>query len=206
MIKSHWTPLYFWNKIKNKIWETQNPDAPWLTSDAVNLLNELIKNTDTGLEFGSGRSTYWLAKRMKYLTSVEDNENWYQKVKSILNANKKNNVNYLLKSSSNALAELSDYCQVVVDFEDNSLDFVLVDGSQRDVIALLVQPKIKTGGLLVLDNANWFLPHATYSPSSIGEGSIQNENWQKFYSSLEDWRIIWTSNGISDTAIFIKKH
>jgi predicted O-methyltransferase YrrM len=205
MIKQHWTLTFLFNKLKNRIWEMQNPDSPWLAPDSVRLLNELIKPTDIGLEFGSGRSTNWLAQRMQHLTSVEDNKAWFDIVDTQLKGSNRSNVDYLFKDSqNNGKPENSDYCKVVEKFSDHSLDFVLVDGSHRGILMLLCAPKVKVGGMLVLDNANWFLPHATKTPSSIGSGEIIDANFKNFYANLSDWRLIWSTNGFADTAIFIK--
>ncbi len=57
-----------------------NPEHPWLTKEASFILVSLLKETDIGLEGGSGRSTLWFARRVKKLTSVEHNKNWYNKI------------------------------------------------------------------------------------------------------------------------------
>jgi predicted O-methyltransferase YrrM len=205
MFKKHWTLLYVYSKIKNYVWEKFNPENPWLTPDSIKLLNELIKPTDIGLEFGSGRSTNWLAKRMQQLTSVEDFKPWFDIVENQLKSNNRSNVNYLFKESANTVPIESDYCKVVETFKNESLDFVLIDGSHRDELALLCCPKIKIGGMLVIDNINWFISHPTNSPLSVGTNKIDSDKWKKFNNQLSDWRVIWTTNNITDTAIFIRK-
>ena len=42
-----------------------------------------------------------------------------------------------------------------------------MDGDFRDHAALMAIPKVKSNGLLIVDNANWFLPSETKSPSSV---------------------------------------
>ena len=61
----HWTPRYVVNRVAWFVYERRNMDKPWLTPRAVELLSELILPTDTGIEWGSGRSTAWFAKRLK---------------------------------------------------------------------------------------------------------------------------------------------
>ena len=56
------------------------PDYPWLTNDANDILACYLKQTDVGLEFGSGRSTLWFAKHTHYITSVEHDRGWYERV------------------------------------------------------------------------------------------------------------------------------
>ncbi|MEQ9323199.1 MAG: hypothetical protein RIF41_28790, partial [Polyangiaceae bacterium] len=86
-----------------------------------------------------------------------------------------------------------------------SKDYVLVDGIFRDVCAKAALPAIKPGGLLVIDNANWFLPSDTSAPDSVGSSEApRSESWRELWQAVSDWRRVWTSNGVFDTALFIK--
>jgi hypothetical protein len=197
---SHWTPRYIVNRIALALYEKQNPKHPWLTRSAISILSSCLKKSDIGLEWGSGRSTAWFATRIKYLISVEDTFEWYQKVKESLDDLQVDNVEYLFKDNEAA------YVGVVDSLQDNSLDFVLVDGRDyRAACAVRAAGKLKVGGLLVVDNANWFLPCSSHSPNSrtcqTGPASIE---WQHFLALVDNWRMIWTSNGVTDTAIFIR--
>jgi hypothetical protein len=103
-------------------------------------------------------------------------------------------------------AETSPYVKVVDTFEDKTLDFVLVDGHVREYCCRRVLPKIKPGGMLVIDNANWYFDYPTHSPvSRVGKGHA-NAVWQEVWDSLRSWRRIWTSCGVWDTAIWIKTY
>lgn len=75
----------------------------------------------------------------------------------------------------------------------------------RDKCALKVIDKLKAGGFIVIDNANWFLPSMSLSPNSkaIKQGASSQE-WESFLESVSNWRKIWTTNGVTDTAIFFK--
>ena len=111
------------------------------------------------------------------------------------------NVEYLYLPYEN------DYVNVAYQLRDSSLDFVLVDGNNcRDRCALSVVRKIKTGGLLVIDNANWYLPSSSISPNSrtYEMGPVSKE-WEDFLDATSHWQLIWTTNGVTDTVFFIKK-
>jgi len=69
---------------------------PWFTQRANSLLPTLLKKPDVGLEFGSGRSTFWFARRVAALTSVEHNAFWHKKVSKTLKEQGLSNVQYLL--------------------------------------------------------------------------------------------------------------
>ena len=91
---SHWTPRYIKNRIANVYYKMTCPNQPWLTRTANEILNTYLKKSDIGLEFGSGRSTLWFAKRVAKLTSVEHNEIWVANVRAMLNKAGIENVDY----------------------------------------------------------------------------------------------------------------
>lgn len=196
---SHWTPRYIFNRINLAIYQKQNPDHPWLTRDTIIILKSFLKKSDLGLEWGSGRSTAWFSSRVKKLVSVEDNPEWYCLVTEKLKKINSNNVEYHL------MTERDTYVGIINKFQNNSLNFALVDGSHRSSCAVSVVEKIKLGGAIIIDNVNRFLPSNSYSPNSrTHETGVISEEWQNFLDLVKDWRIIWTSNGVCDTALFIK--
>lgn len=196
----HWTPRYIYNRLALALYEKQHPHQPWLTHQSVEILTTLLRRRDVGLEWGSGRSTVWFAARIQHLVSVEDDLQWYQKVKKLLTEQGLSNVDYQLAPDQTTYVGIADR------FADESLDFVLVDGQQyRSACAVAIVPKLRVGGVLVLDNANWFLPCHSHAPNSrtVATGSVSAE-WQHFLELVQNWRLIWTSNGVTDTALFIK--
>ena len=206
IIKKHWTLRYLYNRTKNYFFEKKNKDLPWLTPDSIKLLKGLIQKSDIGLEYGSGRSTAWLAKRCKFLTSYEDNIKWYVRVKSELDELGIKNVEYFFKESLTKPAKNSDYVTTIHSFKNESLDFILIDGSHRGLLALEAINKIKLGGLLIVDNIDRSLPHKTWSPHSIyGKPEKLTKTWAEFEKKISTYRKIKTSNGVTDTAIYFKK-
>lgn len=204
---SHWTPRYITNRILTIYYEKAYPDHPWLTRDANKILASYLRKTDIGLEFGSGRSTIWLARRVSKLTSVEHNVRWAGNVSDMLRNVNISNVNYkhCPKANENEQGQDSDYVKVIDGFEPDSLDFCLVDGAYRDFCTLKVIEKIQPGGLLIIDNVNRYLPSHSYSPysRSIEEGP-QGPIWNEVARIIDNWRKIWTSSGVTDTAFFFK--
>ena len=117
------------------------------------------------------------------------------------------NVTYHLLSTGEKDNEgaKSPYVSIIDTFDDGSLDFCLVDGSHREFCALKVLEKIRPGGLLVIDNVNWFLCSDSDSPDSRSFANGPNGPiWKEERDRLSDWRKIWTTSGVSDTALFIK--
>ena len=93
------------------------PVLPWLGYRAINYLDQLIQPDWKMLEWGSGMSTLWFAKRVHDITSIEDYQPWYEKVRSTLNNVK--NVDYQFKSGN-------DYFSLD-QYPDETFDFILID-------------------------------------------------------------------------------
>jgi len=56
-----------------------NP-LPWFTYEAIELLESAEKSLWEIFEYGCGFSTLWWSPRVKHVTSVEHDLNWYQKI------------------------------------------------------------------------------------------------------------------------------
>ncbi len=203
----HWTLRYLSDRTRQALYQRAHPDDPWLTPDSVRLLNSMLRPSDVGAEFGSGRSTTWLAWRCTHLVSVEHDQAWHAKVSAALRDQGITGVDYRLhpRDEPDETGDMSAYARVAMSFADESIDFALVDGLYRDHVAKMLLPKIRPGGMLIIDNVNWFLPGATRSPASRSiAGGPAGPIWQCVAEQLGCWRRIWTSNGVTDTAIFIR--
>ena len=204
----HRTPRYVYNRTRQMWSEHAHPDYPWLTPEAVRLLTSMLRRSDRGAEFGSGRSTIWFAERVGHLTSVEHDKLWHQRVSARLRELGLANVDYILapRDQPPEFGEISKYASTVLAFDDATVDFALVDGLYREHVTKFIIPKIRPGGLLIIDNVNWYLPPPrTHAPTSrtpaLGpDGPV----WTEVSQDLADWRSIWTTLGVWDTAILIK--
>jgi len=204
---SHWTPRYIVARTRDQLYSRRNPDAPWLTPRATELLTTLLLPTDVGVEFGSGRSTAWLGSRVRHLTSVEHDEEWYAVVGARLKRQGVDNVDYLFapKDVPSTRGGESEYAGVLRHFAAESLDFVLVDGVYRDACARAALDRLRPGGLLVVDNVERFLPSTSRAPGA--RRPVQGPAgpvWSEVADALTLWRRIWTTCGVWDTAIFVK--
>lgn len=120
------------------------PILPWISYRAIKVLDELIQSDWKMLEWGSGMSTLWFAERVGHLTTIEDNNFWYDKVISTLK--KVSNVDYRFLTG-NSYFNLEQ-------FAEHEFDFILIDGSQRGNCAKHAVRKIKPGGYIYLDNSD----------------------------------------------------
>ncbi len=122
------------------------PFIPWLSYRAIAALDELIQPQWKILEFGSGMSTRWLARRCSFLHSIENEPGWHQVVSRQLERERLDHVRYELRKRD-SYADLQQY-------PNGFFDFVLVDGLMRSECVRQALPKIRAGGWIYLDNSD----------------------------------------------------
>jgi predicted O-methyltransferase YrrM len=204
-------PAYFVRRVAQFAYERANPGVPWLVPAANRLLDEYLRSTDVGLEWGSGRSTAWFARRVGHMTSVEDNKAWHETVTAQLQrAGVADKVDYRYVACE--YQEIDEparhpYADVAASMADGSLDFALVDGKIRSTCMFAVMRKIRPGGLLILDNANRYIPNGRdgrHSTVHVPRDEPRTDAWARIIGALRDWRWINTTDGIWDTRFWIR--
>lgn len=146
------------------------PPLPWMNYDAINYIDQMIRKTPRVFEYGSGSSTlYWVGKGAK-IVSIEHEASFYEKLKMKLDANV---VYHLIEPQAESviktnspedpdLYQSSDYIGYVFEnyvkaidiYQDNYFDVVVVDGRARPSCIKRALPKIRKGGMLILDNSD----------------------------------------------------
>ncbi len=149
------------------------PRRPNWTPGAVRRMDRFLDGTGRVFEWGSGRSTVWLAGRAGELVSVEHSEKWYRIGSDRLGEKGIDNVEMLLVPPGGDdgfdweadwphygllgrvpdRPEYLDYVRAVDRFPPESFDCVIVDGRARVACMLQGAPRLRPGGLLVLDDA-----------------------------------------------------
>src|SRR6266702_944014 len=195
----HWTLRYIYHRLGLSLYQWKYPNAPWLVHNMVDILENWLKPTDRGMEWGSGRSTIWFAERVGSLVSVEHSPDWYGRVSAELKQKGLQNDEYYFCEDE------ADYCKVANTFSSESFDFRLVDGVARDNCALAALFLVKPGGIIVVDNCNCYLPSNSRSPySRKPEQGCYTEKWATYLDAVREWRQIWTSAGVWDTGLWVK--
>lgn len=190
---SHWSATYARNRLALEYHQRRHPDDPWLTRDAAGLIGEWIRSGDTCLEWGSGRSTWWLASAGVHVSTVEHDPGWAQKV--VERSDLADRMDLALVGGEDAHAYVGAHPGV------ERVDMALVDGLHRAQCALRAASVVRPGGILVVDNVERYLPSESISPESRG-ASLPEPGWQDFQDLVGKWRRVWTSNGVTDTAIW----
>jgi hypothetical protein len=204
-------PAYFFKRLAQWRFEKAHPHLPWLAESAIVLLDAYLKPTDLGFEWGSGRSTLWFAQRVAHLYSIEDNPRWHEQIRdALIERNLVGKVTYRFIPCEHREVDEPDrhpYAEAARTIPDDSLDFALVDGNIRAACVGAILPKLKAGGLLILDNANRYLPNGDANGhTTVHEPrrEVRTAAWRNLAEQLADWRWMNTTNGIWDTGFWIK--
>ncbi|GAB3645853.1 hypothetical protein GCM10028791_04810 [Echinicola sediminis] len=184
-----------------------NKPTPWFAPSAVNFLKSWLNKEMIGLEFGSGASSKFFAQKIKKLVSVEHHKGWYDHVSQWFAENKLDNIDYrfiaekpnfqpkhlphffetlgLKESDYRFKKQFWDYFHVADEFPEEYFDFILVDGRARVACLLNSLSKLKSGGLMILDNSD-------------------RPSYQLAFTVLKDWESYTCTTGLSDTTFWIK--
>jgi hypothetical protein len=193
-------------KLNYKIFKWRNPITPWTSQAAVRIFEKLLNRQMKGFEYGSGNSTLFFAQHLEHLTSVEHNPAWFNQISGKLNEMKLGNVDYhhiptdkevntdqysfyddyqLTAADFQVRQEYHSYFSFVCRYPDQHFDFMMVDGRARVECCLNAIPKLKSGGIFVLDNSD----RQRYAP---------------VFRVLSPWPMIHTTTGYFDTTFWFK--
>lgn len=121
-----------------------NP-IPWYSYPAIEYLNQLDFSDKDVFEYGSGNSSLYWATRAKSVTSVEDDEKWYHKMRKSLLANME-------------LGFVPEQTNYVNEIRKGKYDIIIIDGEQKPTrikCAGIAPDYLNEGGMIILDNADW---------------------------------------------------
>ena len=130
------------------------PKPNWIDG-AVEKLDEYANTNCTMLEWGSGRSTPYLANRVKYLYSIEHNHYWFTQVQSFITG--KDNVSLMYRPYP------PDVTYINAPFELNRrFEIIEIDGRLRNLcFDVALHYLIVENGLIIFDD----IQEAIYRPS-----------------------------------------
>ena len=172
-----------------KRWECVDRDnhpLPWYTYPAIEYIKQLDFSRKIIFEFGSGNSTKFWASRCERLISIEDDWKWYDKIK----INLPNNVDYRF------VDEKRLYCGSISDFVCD-FDVVIIDGSHRYECAVEALKKLKSDGMIILDNSDWKAKTAALlreggliEVDMSGFGPINDYTWTTSFFLRRDVKLV----------------
>ena len=119
--------------------------VPWMNYPTVAFLSPRLRNDLSMFEFGAGYSTLYFSGILGSVRSVEYNEYWFNSLEEKLPENCE--IVFVPKDKD------GDYCRAI-HLTDDMYDLVLVDG--RDRVNCIKQsiPRLKDGGVIILDDSD----------------------------------------------------
>ncbi len=123
----------------------KHPRLPWWPYPVVSAIEGLVKPDWRVLEFGSGRSTLWLADRCAEVVSIESSPVWAAFVQKKSEACS-GDVNVIQR-------DFEDYADTSA-FADGSFDFCVIDGLVRYRCFENALRVVRPGGYIYLDNSD----------------------------------------------------
>ena len=190
-------------KFYNKILISRLPaPRPWLAPAAIAILDKILTKSMKVMEYGSGSSTLFLAARANEVNSVEHDQNWYQRVKEQLQELNLHHVklhyippltpetnrdaaNRYKQPYNNPNHNYENYINFIHNFPNGYFEVVLVDGRARTECALAAMAKLKSGGILILDNS-------------------ERPRYQPVHQALQSWPRVETTTGLTNTTFWFK--
>lgn len=148
---------------------------PWISFPAIDYLKRTLKRTDRVFEYGGGGSTLFWSERVAEVVTVEHDEQWFlsleKHMKTIHGAQWTGNklpaaagelvphpdpadpAHYASSDANYTGKNFKAYATAIDTYPDGYFDVVMVDGRARTSCLVHGLPKLKSGGLLILDNA-----------------------------------------------------
>lgn len=137
--------------------------GPWWNERAIRYLGSCVRRGDRVFEWGSGGSTVWLVGQGARVTSVEHDPQWVAKVEGHC---PEADVRTIRGTATGTLATewpaltdegnryFDDYVAAIDEFADENFDVVIVDGMCRAACLRRGAPKVRPGGVIVLDDSD----------------------------------------------------
>jgi hypothetical protein len=164
--------------------DRENNPLPWFTYPAIEFLEERLRPDMTLFEYGGGNSTLYFAKRLKQVTTVEHNPQWFRH----LDESKPDNVRLVFCELEYAGA----YCRAAPD-QAERFDIIVVDGRDRVNCAQAAISALNERGVILFDD----FERERYQPAAafLAEQGFRQLNFWGFKPGFFDRR---------DTAVFYR--
>ncbi len=132
---------FFKKKIKARI--------PWWTPSTIEAVEKILNDRMNIFEWGSGGSTVWLAKRARFVWSMEHGRDWNKKVKKWA---RKEGLGRKI-SALECSFEKRKYYDYILGIKQE-IDFVVIDGRNRVECFKRALQKVRRNGYILVDDTN----------------------------------------------------
>jgi hypothetical protein len=165
-----------------------NVCEPWINRNAVHLLDRLLDTRMDCLEWGSGTGTLWTLPRVKTLTSIEHDGQWFNNLQKTIATKFTNRISAKWYGKYIPLEmESRNYAKIPFIKSSKKFDYINVDGRDRVECFKRTLELIRPyGGIIMLDNS-------------------EREKYKPIFEMVPShWRMAqFTFPGVSQTTIWI---
>jgi hypothetical protein len=132
---------------------------PWWPFAAINGVSAALPPDPVVFEFGGGGSTLWLADLGAQVTVAEHDREWFEVLRQQLGDTAETLLSEpathgTIGSVKTPGKFFDDYVGLIAAQPDERFDLVIVDGRARVECGLAAMPKIRPGGILLLDDSH----------------------------------------------------
>ncbi|MBS1937778.1 MAG: hypothetical protein JSS84_08230 [Bacteroidetes bacterium] len=189
---SRWSDIRYyvrWARALRPGANSMDARTAWISFPAMEALDRLLNRTDRVFEYGGGGSTLFWLDRVAEVVTVEHDALWYAALENRLQQEGGRWTGFLVPATPGTLvpdpdpadpahfasadeasqgSNYRDYVQTIDRFPDGHFDVLMIDGRARTSCLAHATPKLKHGGLLVLDNAERV--HYTHRNADVLQG------------------------------------
>ncbi len=146
---------------------------PWLTFQAIDWLSAHLEAGAKVFEYGGGGSTLFFLDRGAVLTTVEHDPEWFdllrrkvadhpawtgnlvppRRLAGFIPGDSADPLGFSTSDERLREHDFQAYAETIRNHPDAAFDLICVDGRARPACLALAIPKLRRGGLLILDNA-----------------------------------------------------
>jgi hypothetical protein len=156
-------------------------EVPWISYPAIDFLNSFLVRKSAAFEWGMGGSTIFLRRRVPTVISVEHDGKWFEEAQDAIRSSHLNQFRVrdllprfrsrciymppedicepkdVFQSTLRGLTNMSfkKYVTHIDRWPNDFFDLILIDGRARPACCSAAAPKVKKGGVLVLDNSDY---------------------------------------------------
>jgi hypothetical protein len=135
-----WLRSYY----ENRAVDADGRPIPWCSYPYIAFIEPRLDRTMDLFEYGSGNSTKWYASRVRSVTSVEHDKQWFDEVKTGMPGN----VVMVLGD----LGKQGKYASVIAE-RNIKYHIVVIDGRERNACTRYGVESLTSDGVIVFDNA-----------------------------------------------------
>lgn len=133
------------SNLKGQSIDRDGKPIPWITYPAFDFLSARLPKIDSVFEYGSGNGTLWWASKCEQVRAVENDSEWYQKMKKTM----PHNVELFFAEIATGTSYED---QILID--ERSYDVIIIDGRHRNNCMTQALKRIRPHGVIVLDNSD----------------------------------------------------